>query len=111
MSTSLFEILKIGIGRSSSHTVGGAPRRNRNGTYLGTTCDPIAGLVQIPRIERRAIGAVEAINATGIAMRENGNHSVSLDQVIRTMYESGKDMQSRYKETPLGSLGLNIIEC
>lgn len=79
---------------------------------LGMTCDPIGGLVQIPCIERNAMGAVKAINACRIAMREDGEHKVSLDQVIKTMYETGKDMQTRYKETSLGGLAtLNIIEC
>jgi L-serine dehydratase len=79
---------------------------------LGMTCDPIGGLVQIPCIERNAMGAVKAINACRIAMRESGEHRVSLDQVIKTMYETGKDMQTRYKETSLGGLAtLNIIEC
>ncbi len=78
---------------------------------LGMTCDPIGGLVQIPCIERNAMGAVKAINAQRIAMRETGEHKVSLDQVIKTMYETGRDMQSRYKETSLGGLALNVIEC
>jgi L-serine dehydratase len=79
---------------------------------LGMTCDPIGGLVQIPCIERNAMGAVKAINACRMAMREEGEHRVSLDQVIKTMYETGKDMQTRYKETSLGGLAtLNIIEC
>jgi L-serine dehydratase len=78
---------------------------------LGMTCDPIGGLVQIPCIERNAMGAVKAINACRIAMRENGEHKVSLDQVIQTMYQTGLDMQSRYKETSLAGLALNVIEC
>jgi len=79
---------------------------------LGMTCDPIGGLVQIPCIERNAMGAVKAVNACRMAIREGGEHKVSLDQVIKTMYETGKDMQSRYKETSLGGLAtLNIIEC
>ncbi len=78
---------------------------------LGMTCDPIGGLVQIPCIERNAMGAVKAINACRIAMRESGEHKVSLDQVIQTMYLTGLDMQSRYKETSLAGLALNIIEC
>ncbi len=79
---------------------------------LGMTCDPIGGLVQIPCIERNAMGAVKAINACRLAMDEGGEHKVSLDQVIKTMYETGRDMQSRYKETSLGGLAtLNIIEC
>jgi L-serine dehydratase len=78
---------------------------------LGMTCDPIGGLVQIPCIERNAMGSVKAINACRIALREGSEHKVSLDQVIKTMYETGKDMQSRYKETSLGGLALNVIEC
>lgn len=79
---------------------------------LGMTCDPIGGLVQIPCIERNAMGGVKAINACRLAMDEGGEHKVSLDQVIKTMYETGKDMQTRYKETSLGGLAtLNIIEC
>jgi L-serine dehydratase len=78
---------------------------------LGMTCDPIGGLVQIPCIERNAMGAVKAINAYRMAIRESGQHKVSLDQVIATMYRTGLDMQSKYKETSLGGLALNVIEC
>jgi len=78
---------------------------------LGMTCDPIGGLVQIPCIERNAMGSVKAINAARIAMQEGGEHKVSLDQVIKTMYQTGLDMQSRYKETSLAGLALNVIEC
>jgi L-serine dehydratase len=78
---------------------------------LGMTCDPIGGLVQIPCIERNAMGAVKAINACRIAMRETGEHKVSLDQVIKTMYQTGMDMKTHYKETSLGGLALNLIEC
>src|SRR5208282_4002460 len=78
---------------------------------LGMTCDPIGGLVQIPCIERNAMGSVKAINACRLAMDEGGEHKVSLDQVIKTMFETGKDMQSRYKETSLGGLAVNVIEC
>jgi L-serine dehydratase len=78
---------------------------------LGMTCDPIRGLVQIPCIERNAIGAVKAINAARIAMRETDGHLVELDQVIRTMYQTGLDMKSRYKETSLGGLAVNVVEC
>ena len=78
---------------------------------LGMTCDPIGGLVQIPCIERNAMGSVKAVHATRIAMQEPEEHKVSLDQVIRTMYLTGLDMQSRYKETSLAGLALNIIEC
>jgi len=79
--------------------------------HLGMTCDPIGGLVQIPCIERNALGSVNSINACRIAMREDGRHKVSLDQVIETMYRTGLDMQARYKETSLGGLALNVIEC
>ncbi len=78
---------------------------------LGMTCDPIGGLVQIPCIERNAMGAVKAVHASRIALNESAEHKVSLDQVIRTMYLTGLDMQSRYKETSLAGLALNIIEC
>jgi L-serine dehydratase len=78
---------------------------------LGMTCDPIGGLVQIPCIERNGMGAVKAINASRIAMHETEGHKISLDQIIKTMYETGMDMQSRYKETSLAGLALNVIEC
>jgi L-serine dehydratase len=78
---------------------------------LGMTCDPIGGLVQIPCIERNAMGAAKAVQASRIAMNESEVHKVSLDQVIQTMYLTGLDMQSRYKETSLAGLALNIIEC
>jgi L-serine dehydratase len=79
--------------------------------HLGMTCDPIGGLVQIPCIERNAIGAVKAINACRMAMQEGEGHKVSLDQVIRTMYQTGLDMQSRYKETALAGLAVNVKDC
>jgi len=78
---------------------------------LGMTCDPIGGLVQIPCIERNAMGAAKAVHASRIALNESEGHKVSLDQVIRTMYLTGLDMQSRYKETSLAGLALNVIEC
>ena len=78
---------------------------------LGMTCDPIGGLVQIPCIERNAMGAVKAVHACRLALHETEGHKVSLDQVIRTMYLTGLDMQSRYKETSLAGLALNVIEC
>ncbi len=78
---------------------------------LGMTCDPIGGLVQIPCIERNAMGAAKAVQASRLALNEPGAHKVSLDQVIRTMYLTGLDMQSRYKETSLAGLALNVIEC
>lgn len=78
--------------------------------HLGMTCDPIGGLVQIPCIERNGVGAVKAINACRMALQES-EHKISLDQIIATMYKTGLDMQSRYKETSQAGLALNIIEC
>lgn len=78
---------------------------------LGLTCDPIGGLVQIPCIERNAMGAIKAVNAARIAMRGDGSHKVSLDQVIATMLQTGADMKSKYKETSQGGLAVNVIEC
>ncbi len=78
---------------------------------LGLTCDPIKGLVQIPCIERNAMGAVKAINACRLALRGDGSHFVSLDRVIRVMKRTGADMSTRYKETSLGGLAVNVSEC
>ena len=78
---------------------------------LGLTCDPINGLVQIPCIERNAMGAIKAINACRIAINESGEHKVSLDEVISTMWETGKNMSSIYKETSKGGLAVNVTEC
>ena len=78
---------------------------------LGLTCDPIGGLVQIPCIERNAMGAVKAINAAKLAMHGDGTHKVTLDQVIATMRQTGEDMSSRYKETSQGGLAVNVPEC
>ncbi|GGZ53584.1 L-serine dehydratase [Lysobacter xinjiangensis] len=78
---------------------------------LGLTCDPIGGLVQIPCIERNAMGAVKAINASRMAVRGDGKHKVSLDKVIKTMRDTGRDMQDKYKETSRGGLAVNVIEC
>ena len=78
---------------------------------LGLTCDPVNGLVQVPCIERNAMGAVKAVNSARLAMRGNGKHVVSLDSVIKTMYDTGKDMSNRYKETSLGGLAVNITNC
>ncbi len=79
--------------------------------HLGMTCDPIGGLVQIPCIERNAMGAIKAISATSLAMRGDGTHHVSLDQAIETMRRTGADMQTKYKETSLGGLALAAVEC
>ncbi|MDA3915162.1 L-serine ammonia-lyase [Oleiagrimonas sp.] len=78
---------------------------------LGLTCDPIGGLVQIPCIERNAMGAIKAINASRMAMKSDGKHRVSLDKVIRTMRDTGRDMKDKYKETSRGGLAVNVIEC
>jgi L-serine dehydratase len=78
---------------------------------LGMTCDPIGGLVQIPCIERNAFGAVKAVNAARMSVSGHGEHKVSLDQVIETMYRTGMDMQSKYKETSLGGLAVSVVEC
>ena len=78
---------------------------------LGLTCDPIGGLVQIPCIERNAMGAVKAINAARLAMHGDGSHKVTLDQVIATMRQTGLDMSTHYKETSQGGLAVNVPEC
>lgn len=78
---------------------------------LGLTCDPIGGLVQVPCIERNAMGSVKAINAARMALRGDGQHFVSLDKVIRTMRQTGADMNNKYKETARGGLAVNIVEC
>lgn len=96
---------------------GGTPAQVENAAEigmehnLGLTCDPIGGLVQVPCIERNAMGAVKAINAARLALRGDGKHFVSLDKVIKTMRETGKDMQTKYKETARGGLAVNVIEC
>ncbi|WP_375203787.1 L-serine ammonia-lyase [Hyphococcus sp.] len=78
---------------------------------LGLTCDPVGGLVQIPCIERNAIGAVKAVNAARLALRASDEHKVSLDQVIETMRQTGLDMSRKYKETSEGGLAVNVVEC
>lgn len=79
--------------------------------HLGMTCDPVGGLVQIPCIERNAFGAIKAINAASLALRGDGTHVVSFDQVVETMRQTGRDMKSNYKETSRGGLAVNVIEC
>jgi L-serine dehydratase len=79
--------------------------------HLGMTCDPVGGLVQIPCIERNAFGAIKAINAASLALKGDGTHHISLDQVIATMRQTGADMQSKYKETSQGGLAVNFTEC
>lgn len=97
--------------------LGGSPRQVENSAEigmehnLGLTCDPVGGLVQIPCIERNAMGAVKAINAARLARAGDGSHFVSLDKVIKTMWDTGRDMMDKYKETSRGGLAVNVVEC
>jgi len=100
-----------------AEVLGGTPEQVENAAEigmehnLGLTCDPIGGLVQVPCIERNAMGSVKAINAARLAMSGDGKHKVSLDKVIDTMRQTGADMSTKYKETARGGLAVNIIEC
>ena len=100
-----------------AQVLGGTPAQVENAAeiamehHLGLTCDPIGGLVQIPCIERNAIAASTAVNAAKMALMGDGEHYVSLDEVITTMRETGRDMDSKYKETSLGGLAVNVVEC
>ncbi|RZL75517.1 MAG: L-serine ammonia-lyase, partial [Sphingomonas sp.] len=97
--------------------LGGNPAQVENAAeiamehHLGMTCDPIAGLVQVPCIERNAFGAVKAITAASLALRGDGRHLVSFDQVIETMFRTGIDMHAKYKETSRGGLAVAFPEC
>ena len=97
--------------------MGGTPEQIENAAeialehHLGMTCDPIGGLVQVPCIERNGLGAVKAVTAAKLALRGDGTHFVSLDACIRTMLETGRDMNTRYKETSQGGLAVNVVEC
>jgi L-serine dehydratase len=97
--------------------LGGRPEQVENAAeigmehHLGLTCDPVGGLVQIPCIERNAVGSVKAITAARLALHGDGTHTVSLDKVIKTMMETGADMKIKYKETARGGLAVNIVEC
>jgi L-serine dehydratase len=97
--------------------LGGTPAQVENAAEigmehnLGLTCDPVGGLVQVPCIERNAVGAIKAIEASRLALVGDGSHRVSLDQVIETMRKTGLDMNERYKETSLGGLAVNVVEC
>jgi L-serine dehydratase len=97
--------------------MGGTPQQVENAAEigmehnLGMTCDPVGGLVQIPCIERNAMGAIKALNASRMALKGDGQHYVSLDSVIKTMRETGADMKTKYKETSRGGLAVNVIEC
>ena len=98
-----------------AEVLGGSPAQVENAAEiamehnLGLTCDPIGGLVQIPCIERNAMAAVKAINASRLALRGSGEHVVSLDKVIRTMRDTGRDMQDKYKETSRGGLATHVV--
>jgi L-serine dehydratase len=100
-----------------AEVLGGTPEQVENAAEiamehnLGLTCDPVRGLVQIPCIERNAMGAVKALSACRLAMRGDGTHRISLDTVISTMRQTGADMLTKYKETSLGGLAVNAIEC
>jgi L-serine dehydratase len=100
-----------------AEVLGGTPEQVENAAEigmehnLGLTCDPVGGLVQVPCIERNAMGAVKAINAARMALRGDGTHFVSLDKVIKTMRDTGADMKDKYKETSRGGLAVNVIEC
>jgi len=100
-----------------AEVMGGTPEQVENAAEigmehnLGLTCDPVGGLVQVPCIERNAMGAVKAINAARLALRGDGTHFVSLDKVIKTMRETGADMKTKYKETARGGLAVNVVEC
>ena len=100
-----------------TEALGGTPRQVENAAEigmehnLGLTCDPIGGLVQVPCIERNAMGAVKAVNASRIALSGDGQHRVSLDKVIATMRATGADMLTQYKETAQGGLAVNVVEC
>jgi len=100
-----------------TEAMGGTPAQVENAAEigmehnLGLTCDPVGGLVQVPCIERNAMGSIKAINASRLALRGDGTHFVSLDQVIATMRQTGADMNLKYKETSRGGLAVNIIEC
>ncbi|MGZ3142562.1 L-serine ammonia-lyase [Lentzea chajnantorensis] len=100
-----------------AEVLGGTPEQVENAAEiamehnLGLTCDPIGGLVQIPCIERNAVASVKAITAVRMALRGDGSHFVSLDKVIKTMRDTGKDMSVKYKETARGGLAVNVIEC
>jgi len=99
-----------------TEVLGGTPLQVENAAEiamehnLGLTCDPIGGLVQVPCIERNAMASVKAINATRMALSGDGRHFVSLDKVIRTMRDTGRDMKDKYKETARGGLAVNVLE-
>jgi L-serine dehydratase len=97
--------------------LGGSPEQIENAAeialehHLGMTCDPVAGLVQVPCIERNALGAVKAVTAASLAIKGDGQHFVPLDACIETMRQTGYDMSEKYKETSTGGLAVNVVEC
>jgi L-serine dehydratase len=97
--------------------LGGTPMQVENAAeialehHLGMTCDPVAGLVQVPCIERNGLGAVKAVSAASLSLRGDGVHLVSLDACIETMRQTGRDMHEKYKETSLGGLAVNVPNC
>ena len=97
--------------------LGGTPAQIENAAemamehHLGMTCDPVGGLVQIPCIERNAFGANKAVNAASLALRGDGTHRVSFDEVVETMRQTGADMNTKYKETSRGGLAVNMAQC
>jgi L-serine dehydratase len=97
--------------------MGGSPEQIENAAeialehHLGMTCDPVGGLVQVPCIERNALGAVKAVTAASLALKGDGSHFVPLDAAIETMRQTGRDMDERYKETSQGGLAVNVVEC
>ncbi|MEM9574335.1 MAG: L-serine ammonia-lyase, iron-sulfur-dependent, subunit alpha, partial [Pseudomonadota bacterium] len=97
--------------------MGGTPEQIENAAeialehHLGMTCDPVAGLVQVPCIERNGLGAVKAVTAASLALMGDGEHVVSLDACVETMRQTGRDMNKKYKETSQGGLAVNVVEC
>jgi L-serine dehydratase len=97
--------------------LGGTPEQVENAAeialehHLGMTCDPVAGLVQVPCIERNALGATKAVTAASLALRGNGRHFMPLDNCIEAMRQTGEEMSTKFKETSLGGLAVNLPEC
>jgi L-serine dehydratase len=97
--------------------MGGSPEQVENAAeialehHLGMTCDPVRGLVQVPCIERNGLGAIKAVSAAALALRGDGSHFMPLDNCIKAMFETGRDMSEKYKETALGGLAVNVPNC
>jgi L-serine dehydratase len=105
------------VGAAWCAVLGGLPAQIENAAeiaiehHLGLTCDPVGGLVQIPCIERNAVASVTAVSAARLALNGDGRHHVSLDIAIETMRQTGNDVSDRYKETSIGGLAVNVVEC